>query len=415
MTGPVAPIATPSPSLSPSPTRSPSSAPFPAPTPRPTRTASPTPAPTPLLGLAPGTHSSQIWQPRLTYSVPSGWWNDADDPTAFLLSKGHESPDNIELLVDLYPPGTDCGMVPDWTRAHGVDDLMDYLTGQPDHRPDLPRGGVAGRPRWVARGHRRVGHVELPHADWRSLSIGTTASRSVTGPRDAEEFTFLDGPDGRTIGIVMRAEGGVRDEATAIMDSFEFDLSTADVGARQTQAFTPRLTYKAPARWNIAEEDRAMLSLSHGGSDSIGVIANAFPPTIDQDGCSVGDDHGSRDSADRLVAYWTSHPGLNASTPEPFSIGNLKGWRVDVSLDPDWSASCPGATGPTGPVDFLHLWKGTGVPQGSGIGSDAKTLIALDTEEGVTIGIKLALYDTPALEEEALAIVKSFVFAPDGP
>jgi hypothetical protein len=234
------------------------------------------------------------------------------------------------------------------------------------------------------------------------------------GVGDPQELIILGGPDGRTIGIQVRAEGALRDEATAIVDSFKFDL-WSNASARQSQVFSPRLTFTAPATWGIAEENVALLSLRHGRpNDNIDVIANVFPPTIDRDGCQKGITMG-RDSAGRMVAYWTSHPGVVASTPEPFSIGEVTGWRVDVSRDPDWKQSPKCTDEMFGPVDFLHLWKGNGAVQGSGIGETRKTLIVVDLPDGPTIGIKFAFHDTPALQEQALAIVKSFVFAPDGP
>ncbi len=50
---------------------------------------SPSVAAMPLAELSPGRHSSRDFPRLLSYTVPDGWWNDADDRTAFLLSKGH--------------------------------------------------------------------------------------------------------------------------------------------------------------------------------------------------------------------------------------------------------------------------------------------------------------------------------------
>ena len=71
--------------------------------------------------------------------MPDGWWNDADDRTAFLLSKGHESANNIELLFDAYPPILDergCQAGPDWDRPHGTSDLIAYWRSHPGLKVD---------------------------------------------------------------------------------------------------------------------------------------------------------------------------------------------------------------------------------------------------------------------------------------
>ena len=75
--------------------------------------------------------------------------------------------------------------------------------------------------------------------------------------------------------------------------------------------------------------------------------------TLDDPDCpEAADPSIGREAAD-LIAEFTTRPGVVATTPQPISIGGLDGSWTDLSLDADWTGTCPFA--PTLPGgDAVH-------------------------------------------------------------
>lgn len=223
---PRAGVAVPSASASTSPTASPS----------PKATFPPASAiPTPLGRLEPGRYSSRVFPHRLTYSVPDGWWNEADDPTAFVLSRGPENANNIELVFDAYPPILDersCQAQPDWDRPHRMSDLLAYWRSHPglkiDTQDETSVGGLPGwkvilslRPGWKSpcRGPDGEPAYVVHWSDGVPFTLGFSGTI---------QLTILEDADGRTIVLETRGEDPrILGEESAIVDSFVFDLPAA--------------------------------------------------------------------------------------------------------------------------------------------------------------------------------------------
>jgi hypothetical protein len=188
------------------------------------------------VALGPGTYESRTFSPHVTYTVPEGWWREADDGTAFVLAKGRESPDNIELLIDLYPPEVDergCQSRIDWHVPHGVDDLVSYWESSPAlvvvAREAVSIGGLDG---WS------VDIAVRPSLGYScGFGVGPSAPAFVVRWDDGVPLThgigvdpnklvILAAPDGRTMVIVVRAgDPTIAAEAAAIVESFVFDVS----------------------------------------------------------------------------------------------------------------------------------------------------------------------------------------------
>ncbi len=382
----------------------------------------PTPEPAPLGTLEPGTYGSQVFPRRFTYAVFAGWSNEGDNRTAFVLAKAQDH--GIEMLFDVYPPLLDergCQAAPQWDRPRRTSDLLAYWSSHP---------GVAVASRTpVAIGGLEGWDVDVAvKPSWRSPCDGTASARAYVVRwydgipfthgmgTDRQRFVILDDPTGHTILIRVDSAGDrqFEDEALAVVNSFAFDVAPT---ASTTQVFEPHVSILLPIGWSIVHQDPALIELRHGSDDQVDVVANAFAPTIDGRGCQTGYVM-QRRAADALVAYWTSHPGLIASSPTRLTVDGADGWLVTVSRDPDWGAPCPShsnlvnsqVVGGSNPVSFYHLWSGQGGPEGSSIGTDAQTLIVVDLSDGTTIGIAVALSDTPSLQDEAMALVESLDF-----
>ena len=411
--------------VTPSVTATPTAAPSATAAHSPRQTASPTPAPTALGKLEAGSHSSAVFPRRLTYVVPDGWWNDADDPTAFLLSKGHESANNIELLFDAYSPILDergCQAGPDWDRPHGTSDLIAYWRSHPGLKVDAQDatwvGGLRG---WNVTLSTKSGWKSACGSDGIPIvNINWGGIPFVEGLSGSTQLTILADPNGRTIVLHTRGESPrILGEESAIVDSFVFDvpatapkrlggdgpLGALEAGSHFSRTFAPTITYTVPAGWWNGEDGKSVFGLSRGSEDANGIEVDldVSPPALDASGCSTTPRVDGPHSASDLVAYWTSHPGLAVSRPHPVSIGGLTGWQAVVSAKP--GSTCHGGAGEAG---FYFRWD-DGVPVGPLVTNEARTFIVLDTPGHRTLAIKL-LIDDPALMDEVMAVVESFEF-----
>lgn len=209
----------------------------PVPTATPTTSPSPTPEPSPYGKLAAGTYTTRVFPRPLTYSVPKGWWNDADDRTAFVLSRGSpQGPDNIEVLYDVYPPVLDeqgCQDRPDWDKPHRTADLIDYWSTHPGlsitARTPITLGQLHG---WrvvlsFAKSWRNPcganGESDAPAyvVQWYD---GVPVTHGI-GP-GTTSFLILDDPDGRTLLIGLNGDSaGFEAEAKKIVNGFAFDAT----------------------------------------------------------------------------------------------------------------------------------------------------------------------------------------------
>ena len=119
--------------------------------------------PPPLGMLPPGRYTSQTFVPALTYLVPAGWTNAADDPERLELTSRSGSADlRIEIVANVYPRCTLQGRcLPDFDpdEPHSAKDLADRAVGQPGLANGPSGVSIGGLNGWVVdqRGPHGIG------------------------------------------------------------------------------------------------------------------------------------------------------------------------------------------------------------------------------------------------------------------
>ena len=197
----------------------------------------------------------------------------------------------------------------------------------------------------------------------------------------------------------------------------EYSSEYIDPFVKYGDPWQPRfgaISYTVPAGWaNTADYPSEYAIARQGGGESDGihifseiVIVSEETPCEEKPASKVG--RGARAMADWL----TRAPGVVATTPAPVTVGGLSGFRVDVSMDPDWKETCPFSQGKPARPLFTDVDPGSGLHRGL----DAATrmrLDLLDLGDGRTMiidieGSSKAVQD--AQIAEATAIVESFEF-----
>ena len=138
--------------------------------------------------------------------------------------------------------------------------------------------------------------------------------------------------------------------------------------------------------------------------------------TRNEPDCPEAADPAIGHTAADLITEFTTRPGVVATEPRPISIGGLDGQWTDLTLDPDWTGTCPFA--PT--VRSVTLFtdedptSGEGTPFWGISASERLRIIALDDTKGSNVMIVLSVtagadrFD--ALVAEAMPVVESFEF-----
>jgi hypothetical protein len=118
-------------------------------------------------------------------------------------------------------------------------------------------------------------------------------------------------------------------------------------GTHTSANFQPTVRYEVPDGWiNELDDARGYTLLVEGGPDMFFQLLSgvAIP---EQDDLCRGQ---RREGVDTTPAAWATflgeHPGLEATTPEPVTIGGAEGYRVSFRVAPGWEKRCPGSLGP---------------------------------------------------------------------
>jgi hypothetical protein len=176
------------------------------------------------------------------------------------------------------------------------------------------------------------------------------------------------------------------------------------------------LAYSAPAGWMNDEDCAWCYRLSQLGAPentNINVWSEAVPH-VQADQCTQAPEPGVGRTADAIVTWLASLPGLVTSTPTPVTIGGLSGEQIDLSVAPAWTASCDYASTPGLPLvsTFSAPTAGDGFDwniQGEG----HTRIIALDLGDGRAVVINIEAQnqaDYDALLPGAMDVVNSFMF-----
>ena len=131
-------------------------------------------------------------------------------------------------------------------------------------------------------------------------------------------------------------------------------------GRYTTQVFSPPITYTVPEGWTNGEDLLGNFLLQRKGDPRfLGIYRNVSAPLA----CVEEIDPAAGLRVDELSDWYTSHPGLVTTDPEPITVGGLPGVVIDVSLDPSWTTGCAWSGGQpsvgivfgVGPSSLTHV------------------------------------------------------------
>lgn len=114
-------------------------------------------------------------------------------------------------------------------------------------------------------------------------------------------------------------------------------LGPLEAGTYTTQVFAPQITYTVPEGWTNGEDLLGNFLIQFEDDlRFVGIYRNITVPLP----CQEQPDPNVGLTVDALSDWYTSHPGLVTTPPEPISVGGLTGVVIDVSLDPSWTNGC---------------------------------------------------------------------------
>jgi hypothetical protein len=167
--------------------------------------------------LEPGTYRSQAFQPRLTFTLPGGWWIASDSPEYLGLQPVSSSLVGIHFFRDPQPASQDlaCPVVPEPGAGTAALAFVTWIRGLPGLTTSPPRpvtvGGLAGieldvaiADGWTASCPFANGLPTTP------LFVGRTDDgfRWVVAGSERLRLTFIDLPGGGTLVLDIDAFEG---------------------------------------------------------------------------------------------------------------------------------------------------------------------------------------------------------------
>jgi len=114
------------------------------------------------------------------------------------------------------------------------------------------------------------------------------------------------------------------------------------------------VTYTVPSGWVNQDDWPTFLGLVPADAAPgtlIELVTHAVAPSAD-DACSETASDTIGRNAQALATWVATAPGVIPTTPTPLTISGRDAWRVDVSLDPAWTAPCPFSEGKPARVMF---------------------------------------------------------------
>jgi hypothetical protein len=171
--------------------------------------------------------------------------------------------------------------------------------------------------------------------------------------------------------------------------------------------FEAPFTYTLPPGWTVSE-GHWWFRLSppeapKGWLDSFYVFSSFVPARSD---CSYRPKREVGRSSDAVTSWLSTHPALDATTPQEVTLGGATGSWVDVQLADDWEQTC--ATGLTllmGHPDRGGMW--------SIVGNEKIRFYVLDLPSGDTVTIVINATDARYFGDVidlAAPVVESFKF-----
>jgi hypothetical protein len=174
------------------------------------------------------------------------------------------------------------------------------------------------------------------------------------------------------------------------------------------------LRYTVPAGWanTFDYPQEYVISRSQGSGDAGIHLFSEIVIVSESDPCSETRDPKVGRTAQAMTDWLAGASGVVSTDPVAVSIGGLDGWRLDLSMDPAWTTTCPYSGGkPTRPL-FTDPNPAPGLAWNIGP-EGMMRLYVLDLGDGRSLVVDIeagtkAEYD--AILADATAIVESFSF-----
>ena len=206
------------------------------------------------------------------------------------------------------------------------------------------------------------------------------------------------------------------DDCLGTLEAGRYSSQFVDPFLVNAPGWTPRfgaIEYTVPDGWMNAADWPAFYDLKRTNDpQGTGItLAVDVVALSSEDQCNTAADPAVGRSAEELANWLTTLPGVVATEPEAVTIGGLSGYRVDVSMDPSWTATCPFSEGqPT-----LGLWTDSaGTDFHWSLGPDTRQRnYLLDSADGRALLIDIEAHSDAAFDDlvdEATAVVESMVF-----
>jgi hypothetical protein len=188
--------------------------------------------------------------------------------------------------------------------------------------------------------------------------------------------------------------------------------SALAAGTYQSGSFTPPVTFTLPEGWIVSGDSSEYLGLTPATSDIVGIHLFRSPAAASQDAtCPIAAASGVGGTADDLVTWMGTLPGLVVGDPTPISLGGLAGSQVDVAIADGWTGSCPFANGLpavplfVSPTDPNFRWVVSG--------TERLRLTVLDVPGKGTVVVDVDVFDGSLMDQfipAATPIVSSMGF-----
>lgn len=151
---------------------------------------------------------------------------------------------------------------------------------------------------------------------------------------------------GTTVVVHANAEGAVADPLVVdVIRELGFEAGNVlEAGSHTTEQFHPALSYTVPSSWEVFADEPGILAMVTEDEVAGGLFIVADPVALHPDPQDEANApqaaEGVGSSADDLLAWLVEHPELEATEPEPVTVGGLEGTQLDVRIV-DGSTSLP--------------------------------------------------------------------------
>lgn len=186
-----------------------------------------------------------------------------------------------------------------------------------------------------------------------------------------------------------------------------------DPGTYGSEVFTTPLTFTVPSGWKVFEDEPGQFGLA--------LVANDGPcicvwrdVRVAAKSCAEHPEAGVAGSAAGITTWLAGREGLKTTKPKPVTVGGLRGFQMDLRLDPAWTRDCPFSDGEPVVMTLVGTTVSTGVHWGAGPGG-ATRLFVLDVPGGqggnIAINVEVPAATFDARMAANTPVIESFSFA----